>query len=209
MASIPPIASEPVAHVFRIQPGYPQLEEIPQPVWQQIVQHQLPLQPANATIKLLLLQGQQYKTQELHRYAPVRQDPASRLYRLNNSTGANTDNTDNNEDTEDTEDSASQNTCHSIDALQLQTDGFGFLMTWDASTVTSTVTAPTTAPATSSSTNLPSTNNTPGSSRKTGTVIDLRERFLQRYIAHRHAWHPSRHLLVQALTQAGYVTHTD
>lgn len=149
MASPPQAASQPIAHVFRWRAEYSTLDEIPAAIWAQIAQHQRPLQPANATVRLLLIQGHDNAGLSLLDEGPT----------------------------------AKNMVCESIDPLQLQTDNFGFLLTWDASPKTV----------------LPQLTSTKSS------VIDSRQRFLQRYISHRHTWRPSKMLLAQALLQAGYV----
>ncbi len=151
MAHLPTDQLHSTFRVFRLLPNGRDLSEIPQPIWQQIANHNRPLLPANGSVKLLLISGRGH--------------------------GQNSH-------------------CEAIDALRLQTDDFGFLMTWDASPSSLELTAPPSA-------------QTQGKSgaqaaAQPGALIDARPRFLQRYIAHRHSWLPGPALLAEALTLAGY-----
>ena len=83
MSSNPPDVNAPQSHVFRARDNGHGLEPIDPDAWQQIVEHTLPLQPANAAVRLLVVTG-------------------------------------------------TDTVCESVEALQLQTDSFGFLLTWDA-----------------------------------------------------------------------------
>lgn len=141
MASKPPQTSDTVTHVFRATPDLTALEVISPGNWQHIVDHTLPLQPANAEVKLLLVTGR-------------------------------------------------GTTCETVDALQLQTDSYGFLLTWDASSAQSE-------------------HQTGQAQSATSNVIDSRHRFLRRYLSHRHGWQPSTSLVAEALIRAGYAQSID
>ena len=146
MDRIPTDHLQPNVRVFRLEPNGRDLTEIPHAIWQQIASHNRPLQPANGSVKLLLISGR--------------------------GTGENSH-------------------CETVDALRLQTDDFGFLLTWDASTESAS--QPAGQPPLQAQAN-----------GQTGILVDARHRFLQRYIAHRHSWLPGPALLAQALALAGY-----
>lgn len=149
MAHIPTDQPHCELRIFRLAPNGRDLSEIPYPVWQQIISHQRPIEPANGFIKVLILKGQQKQGGD------------------------------------------SYGVCKTIDAIRLQTDSFGFALTF---LVTSDATANPKLPG-------PAT-------RRTGpNLIDARQRFLHRYIAHRHSWQPQPGLLAKALALAGYAIH--
>jgi len=82
MSANPPESGAPQSHVFRAHSDIEGLSHIEPDTWQQIVQHALPLQPANAAVRLIVVTGTAIS-------------------------------------------------CNSIEALQVQTDNFGFLRNWD------------------------------------------------------------------------------
>jgi len=151
------------------------LAQIAPETWQQIVRQLVPLEPANAAVRLIVVTG-------------------------------------------------TTTTCESVEALQLQTDDFGFLLNWDTSV---TQELPPLLPSPSSS-HSPSqnpqrvleqvpertTHRTEDSSRaatsntinprKDGKVIDSRHRFMRRYLAHHYSWTPSTPLIAEALIRCGY-----
>ena len=111
----------------RLDSGPGGLEPIPIDVWQQIVAGRRPLEPANATTRLLILSGR-------------------------------------------------SGVCERVSPVQLQTDAFGFVLTWHAD-------PPPPLP---------------------GAVVDSRWRFLQRFVSHRHSWQPEPATLARALQLAGF-----
>lgn len=74
--------------------------------------------------------------------------------------------------------------CDSLEALQLQTDNYGYLLEWDLSKATQINTG----------------------QINSAQIIDARQLFLQRYLSHRHSWRPSQPLVVEALIRSGYAT---
>ena len=66
--------------------------------------------------------------------------------------------------------------CHALDPIKVQVDGAGYLRTLDASV-----------------SSLPA------------DVIDLRPRFIRRYLKHHHSWQPALPVLLTALARAGCV----
>ncbi len=140
MASIPTDSSPSTTHAFRVHANLHGLVPIEPTVWHQIIQHVLPLGPANAAVRLLVLTGR-------------------------------------------------GTVCESIEALQLQTDSFGFLLTFHIS-------AQQLLP------DLKIANSAGADSA--GKVIDSRRLFLRRYLSHRHGWQPSTALLAEALIRSGY-----
>ena len=140
--------------VFRLAPNGRDLSAIPHAIWQQIINHERPLQPANGSVKVLLLQ------------LYIEPDGEQRLYEQRVCT---------------------QLVCKQIDALRLQTDEFGFLLTWDATAVQADKAVADNAVA----------------DRTVATrLVDARHLFLQRFIAHRHSWHPHPTLVTKAIVLA-------
>lgn len=155
MSANPPESGAPQSHVFRARDEFQGLTEIAPEDWQQIVQHALPLEPANAAVRLIVITGTVF-SREANR-------------ETHSETGAVT---------------IRQAVCNSIEALQVQTDSFGFLRNWDANVAQS----------------LPPLNNIPNTAR----VIDSRQQFLRRYLSHRHSWQPPTPLIAEALLRSGY-----
>jgi len=155
----------PALRIFRLVPGGRNLSEIPHPIWQQIIDHERPLQPANGSIKVLLL----WLTQ-LPGEVPEEVPEAPSAEPCTAPSGAREPS-----DWQQRATPQRPSECTQIDALRLQTDEFGFLMTWDATGLTA------------------------GRHTATTRVFDARHLFLQRHIAHRHSWQPEPELLTQAL----------
>ena len=147
MSASPPESGAPQSHVFRARDEFHGLTPIAPDDWQQIVQHALPLQPANAAVRLIVITGTVF----------------------NKTTVTAT---------------TRKAVCHSIEALQVQTDSFGFLRNWDTSVAQS---LPPLTPI-----------------LKKGNVIDSRQQFLHRYLSHRHSWQPPSTLIAEALLRSGY-----
>gem|GEM_PF-4728571 len=57
MLANPPEPGAPQSHVFRAQGEFHGLTQIAPGDWQQIVQHALPLEPANAAVRLIVITG--------------------------------------------------------------------------------------------------------------------------------------------------------
>lgn len=146
---------DPELRVFRLAPNGRDLSEIPPSIWQQIINHERPLQPANGSVKVLLLQ-----------LTPQPTIPSARTERLQPTLAGEGHDSAREPDT----------ACKRIDALRLQTDEFGFLLTWDATGVSGT------------------RGGTPSA-----RLVDASHLFLRRYLSHRHSWQPEPALLNQAL----------
>ena len=175
---IPQIPQIPQSHVFRVLDEFHGLTLIAPDTWQQIVQHALPLQPANAAVRLIVITGTVTSTVTSTEMGTV---------------------------------TNYKSICKSIEALQVQTDSFGFLRNWDTTETQSlppleSPTVPPTVPPTTPPTATPGTPRAtlPTQTGKKGRVIDSRQHFMRRYLSHRYSWHPPAPLIAQALLRSGY-----
>lgn len=183
MLANPPEPGAPQSHVFRAQGEFHGLTQIAPGDWQQIVQHALPLEPANAAVRLIVITG----TVTSGTDTPGTDTPGTDTSGTD-TPGTVTPGTVTPSTVSTDKVSTHKAVCNTIEALLVQTDSFGFLRNWDASVAQS---LPPLSPA-----NRPD--------KKKSSVIDSRQQFLRRYLTHRHSWHPPAPLIAEALLRSGY-----